>query len=213
MDPMVIKYLGLAGITYGTHAFLAVAQLLLCVYLVANGIALLSSKGNLGKWATRFGLVVNENLRANSLNHWLMIATGVALILPLFGMSYWLAVVACPITIYWIIKLTKGLTDPRDRKVGSVIRKGLVMSAVLVFGFTIWEARDLVYAGWDVNYKAIYWRHKEVTVWQNENNPKVPKIGAMAPDFELSDATGTKTVRLSDFRVNKPVVLLFGSFT
>jgi hypothetical protein len=213
MDPMVIKYLALAGITYGTHAFLAVAQVLLCVYLVANGIALFSSKESLGKWAGRFGLVVNEYLRANSLNSWLMIGTGIALILPLLGMSYWLAVTACPITIYWIIKITKGLTDPRDRKVGSVMRKGLAVSAVLVFGFTIWEARDLVYAGWDVNYKAIYWRHKEVTVWQKDNNPHVPKVGTMAPDFELSDATGTKTVRLSDFRGKKPVVLLFGSFT
>ncbi len=41
----------------------------------------------------------------------------------------------------------------------------------------------------------------------------MPKVGEMAPDFELSDYTGSKTVRLSDFRGEKPVVLLFGSFT
>ncbi|WP_139164078.1 hypothetical protein [Desulfoluna spongiiphila] len=42
MDPMVLKYLGLAGISYGTQAFLAIAQLLLCLYLLVSGIALLS---------------------------------------------------------------------------------------------------------------------------------------------------------------------------
>jgi len=93
------------------------------------------------------------------------------------------------------------------------MRKGLILSALLICGFTAWEERDLVYAGYIVNYKTIYWRHKEVSVWQQENNPNVPKIGEMAPDFELSDFTGDKTVRLSDYRGEKPVVLLFGSFT
>lgn len=213
MDPMVIKYLALAGITYGTHAYLAAAQILLCLYLIANGLVLLSSTEKLGKWAGRFGLVVNQEIRYNRLRNWLMIATGVAFILPLFGVSYWIAVIACPIAIYLILNMTTGLIDPKEKKVGNIMRKGLVLSAVLVFGFTIWEGRDLVYAGWDVNYKAIYWRHKEVTVWQKENNPNVPKVGEMAPDFELSDNTGRKSVRLSDFRGKKPVVLLFGSFT
>jgi peroxiredoxin len=54
---------------------------------------------------------------------------------------------------------------------------------------------------------------KEVQGWQKNNNPNVPKVGEMAPDFELTDVTGTQTVRLSDFRGKRPVVLLFGSFT
>ena len=213
MDPMVVKYLALAGVTYGTHAYLAVAQILLCVYLVANGLVLLSSTEMLGKWAGRFGLVVNQEIRKNRSRIWLMIATGVAFILPLFGVSYWVAVIACPIAIYWILNMKTGLTDPKEKKVGNIMRKGLALSAVLIFGFTIWEERDLVYAGYIVNYKTIYWRHKEVSVWQKENNPNVPKVGEMAPNFELSDVTGTKTVQLSDFRGKKPVVLLFGSFT
>ena len=35
----------------------------------------------------------------------------------------------------------------------------------------------------------------------------------LAPDFELPDAAGAKTVRLSSFRGKKPVVLIFGSYT
>ena len=89
MDPMVVKYLALAGVTYGTHAYLAVAQILLCVYLVANGLVLLSSTEMLGKWAGRFGLVVNQEIRKNRSRIWLMIATGVAFILPLFIYIYY----------------------------------------------------------------------------------------------------------------------------
>jgi hypothetical protein len=212
MDPMVLKYLGLAGITYGTHAYLAIAQIVLCIFLIANGFLNLSSQGNLGKWAKRSGFVINP-IERNKFRSLLMFATGVSLILPLFGASYWLAVIACPIAIYLILNLSKGLTDPLEKKTGNLMRKGLILSALLICGFTAWEERDLVYAGYLVNYKTIYWRHKEVSVWQQENNPNVPKIGEMAPDFELSDFTGEKTVRLSDFRGEKPVVLLFGSFT
>jgi len=35
----------------------------------------------------------------------------------------------------------------------------------------------------------------------------------MAPDFELSDVSGENAVSLSDFRGQKPVALVFGSFT
>lgn len=65
MDPMVIKYLGLATITYGTQTFLAIAQILLCVYLLACWMVQLSSKESLGKWAGRFGLVDYHSLWRN----------------------------------------------------------------------------------------------------------------------------------------------------
>jgi hypothetical protein len=37
--------------------------------------------------------------------------------------------------------------------------------------------------------------------------------GAMAPDFALPRVEGGETVRLSDFRGGRPVVLIFGSYT
>ncbi len=40
-----------------------------------------------------------------------------------------------------------------------------------------------------------------------------PKLGEIAPDFELHSPDGLTSVRLSSFRDNKPVVLIFGSFT
>jgi hypothetical protein len=213
MDAMVIKYVGLAGVVYGTHIYLAIAQIALCLFLVVSGAILLSNRKQLGKWAPRLGLMTNERLGQNSLYGWLMLGTGTALILPLFGLSHWFAVIACPLSFYWIKALASGPDDTDRKRTGSLVRKGLMISAVLIFGFTIWEGRDLVKACWDITYKAAYWQMKEVQGWQKENNPNVPKVGEMAPDFELTDVTGTRTARLSDFRGKKPVVLLFGSFT
>lgn len=213
MDAMVIKYLGLAVVVYGTHAFLAFAQIALCLFLMANGAILLSNRKQLGKWASRFGFMASERLGQNSLYGWLMLGTGAVLILPLFGLPHWFAVIACLVSFYWIKALASGIDDTDRKKTGSLVRKGLMISAVLIFGFTIWEGRDLVRASWDIIYRAAYWKNKEVHGWQKKNNPNAPKVGEMAPNFELTDVTGTQTVRLSEYRGKRPVVLLFGSFT
>ncbi len=60
--------------------------------------------------------------------------------------------------------------------------------------------------------KMIKYRN-EMRVWQKKFDALAPKIGGIAPDFELSDANGENPVRLSDFKGRKPVALIFGSFT
>jgi hypothetical protein len=40
-----------------------------------------------------------------------------------------------------------------------------------------------------------------------------PKVEQMAPDFTLRTPDGKRQIKLSSFRGNKPVVLIFGSFT
>ena len=54
---------------------------------------------------------------------------------------------------------------------------------------------------------------KEATDWQKKHDALAPKVGDLAPDFELSDIHGENPVRLSGFRNRKPVALIFGSFT
>ena len=51
------------------------------------------------------------------------------------------------------------------------------------------------------------------TAWQKKYDAQAPRVGDLAPDFELRDAQGQNPIRLSDFRKEKPVVLVFGSFT
>lgn len=54
---------------------------------------------------------------------------------------------------------------------------------------------------------------KDATAWQKQYDAHAPKVGDVAPDFELEDSNGQNPVRLSDFRGQKPVALVFGSFT
>lgn len=54
---------------------------------------------------------------------------------------------------------------------------------------------------------------KKEKAWQKKYDADAPKVCDLAPDFELTDASGESQVRLSDFRGRKPVALIFGSFT
>jgi peroxiredoxin len=54
---------------------------------------------------------------------------------------------------------------------------------------------------------------REAKARQAQLDALAPKVGEMAPDFELRDVNGQNPVRLSAFRGQKPVALIFGSFT
>lgn len=48
--------------------------------------------------------------------------------------------------------------------------------------------------------------------WQKLHDAKAPKVGDVAPDFDLPAARGDSSIRLSSLR-GKPVAIIFGSFT
>lgn len=54
---------------------------------------------------------------------------------------------------------------------------------------------------------------KHARAWQKRHDVLAPKVGDIAPDFELKDVNGENPVCLSDLRGRKPVALIFGSFT
>ena len=49
--------------------------------------------------------------------------------------------------------------------------------------------------------------------WQKQHDKRAPKVGDVAPDFELREADGESSIRLSDFTGKKAVALIFGSYT
>jgi hypothetical protein len=55
------------------------------------------------------------------------------------------------------------------------------------------------------------WRKQKTE--QKRLDAFAPKVGGIAPDFELRDVDGENPLRLSDFRGQEPVALIFGSFT
>ena len=46
-----------------------------------------------------------------------------------------------------------------------------------------------------------------------EADARAPRVGDVAPDFELVGVDGQATVRLSSYHGQKPVALIFGSYT
>ena len=61
--------------------------------------------------------------------------------------------------------------------------------------------------------KFVFSYRSKVMKRQRKLNRSTPKVGDLAPDFTLSDVSGTGSITLSDFRGKKPVALVFGSFT
>ena len=55
------------------------------------------------------------------------------------------------------------------------------------------------------------WRRQRAQ--QKKVDAFAPKVGDVAPDFELRDVSGENPLRLSDLRGKEPVALIFGSFT
>lgn len=97
---------------------------------------------------------------------------------------------------------------PRARRV----RRLAIAVAALVCLFMLWEGEDNLALGADLLLHAREWRNDELA-WQLSQDPKSPKLGDLAPDFELQDPEGEVQVRLSDFRGVRPVALVFGSYT
>ena len=55
---------------------------------------------------------------------------------------------------------------------------------------------------------------REAWAWQRRHGKTAPRPGELAPDFELQSIDDDRhSVRLSRFRGQRPVVLIFGSFS
>ena len=78
--------------------------------------------------------------------------------------------------------------------------------------FMTWEREDNLALGVDLISNATEWRNEELD-WQLATDRAAPKVGDLAPDFVLEDPDGRVQVRLSDFRGERPVALVFGSYT
>lgn len=96
--------------------------------------------------------------------------------------------------------------------------RGQVWSASITLALTfvlcifgLYERRDPLQLGIELAFSAKTFRDKEIA-WQLEQDPMSPKVGQMAPDFELATSEGSDGVRLSDYlHQDKPVVLFFGA--
>ena len=99
-----------------------------------------------------------------------------------------------------------------ERATGRWTRRLALGAAAVAAAFILWEREDNLALGADLLVHAMEWRNEELA-WQLSQDPRSPKVGDLAPDFELQDPEGNVSVRLSDFRGSRPVALVFGSYT
>ncbi len=84
----------------------------------------------------------------------------------------------------------------------------LVIAVVINYGHIVVE--DIP----TVNFirKTVYYIN-QAAAWQKHHDSFAPKAGDLAPDFELKGANDENSVRLSSFKGERPVALIFGSYT
>jgi hypothetical protein len=142
----------------------------------------------------------------------LRIALGLLLLAPLvLGAPVAVSLVAGIAAMLFLGALERRI--PADgRSTGRFLRRVSIAFAALASIFMLWEGEDNLVLGGDLLVSSQEWRMKELA-WQLEGDPKSPKVGDLAPDFELQDPEGNVRVRLSDFRGKRPVALVFGSYT
>ncbi|MFT5444149.1 MAG: hypothetical protein ACI8W3_003201 [Myxococcota bacterium] len=208
IDPSNLVFTAVAMLI---HAAALAAQLGLASFLIVTGLVNMVLPGFGASWYQKMGAIQIVRGAAERLGV-VRLALGVALLLPaLLGAPYLLSLLACVAAIALFRFLERGL--PADSaSIGRLARRTMLLAAVLLPAFMLYEGDDSLDLGVELLATMQEWRTHELD-WQLANDLQAPKVGELAPDFELQDPAGATAVRLSDFRGKRPVALIFGSYT
>jgi hypothetical protein len=212
MDPSYLNVVDTQGlvwtlVAYLIHGGIVFVQVGLAGFLLGTGIRGVASPAGPGVGWRRLGAVPDGRGGAAA-----RIVLGLLLFAPLVlsaPMAISLAASLAACALLW----RAGRRLPGDEKSPGRFARGSVLGLAAVAAlFMVWEREDGLALAADVLLPAIEWRGEELS-WQLASDPRSPKVGDLAPDFELQDPEGVTRVRLSDFRGKRPVALVFGSYT
>jgi hypothetical protein len=191
---------------YLIHGAMVFVQVGLGLFLVGTGVQSLMRPDGAGSWG-RLGVAA----RGRGFGA-LRIALGLSLFAPLAIGAPVLVSLAAGIGAFVLLWWTERRLSVSERSIGVLVRRGGLALAAATALFMVWEREDGLALAADVLLPALEWRSEELS-WQLDSDPMSPKVGDLAPDFELKDPEGVTQVRLSDFRGKRPVALVFGSYT
>lgn len=199
MDPSYVNVMETSElayllVVYALHGALAVVQAALACFLILSGARQIVRQRD-SRWWGGLRLVLG-----------LMLVAPVAVGAP-DALSF--AAAALSVVVLAASARRAPIATTRPKR---MVRRTAVASAMLTVLFMVWEREDNLVLGGDLLLNTIEFRDEELS-WQQANDPRSPKVGDVAPDFELQDPTGEVQVRLSDFRGKRPVALVFGSYT
>jgi hypothetical protein len=188
MDPTTVVWGAFAMVL---HLGVMLAQVGLALFLAVSGVRLAARSGQRGEGTLRIGL-------------------GVLLAGPLLaGAPFPVSLLACLAALGTLLALDRDASGGRSAR---WTRPTAIACAGVTALFTLWEREDPLALGVELVSTAQQWRTHELD-WQLANDLEAPKIGELAPDFELQDPSGRSEVRLADFRGVRAVALVFGSYT
>lgn len=208
VDPMTIFP---TLVAVGIHVGFAVLQGGLVAFLLGTGLHDLWFSDRDGPWLRRLGATRVGAPDAKKFGS-LRLGLAALLSLPLLtGASVVISGLGCVGALSLLVFLERGIPE-EWRRPGRPARLISIAAAAGVGMFMLWEREDSLALAVELASTTNDWRMQELE-WQLEHDVAAPKVGDLAPDFTLQDPSGTKAVRLSDFRGKRPVALIFGSYT
>jgi hypothetical protein len=196
---------------YLLHAGIVLFQTSLACFLLATGAHNLFDPELDRAWLRRLGTIIPGGSKTR-LSGGIRVTFGLLMLAPLaVGAPAGMSFVGSLGALAFLIALERQVLEA-DRLRGRFIRRAAIAFAAISALFILWEGEDNLVLGADLLIHSMEWRNEEVA-WQNSLDPKSPKVGDLAPDFELQDPEGNVRIRLSDFRGKRPVALVFGSYT
>jgi hypothetical protein len=200
------------ALAFGIHVAMVFVQASLAVFLIGSGAhGLFFGDRETPTLLRRLGVaeVAGPEARRHGASR---VGLGVLLSLPLLvGASFLVSLLASSLALVLLLVVERRLPHDAGRP-GRLVRRTAIAFAVLATAFIGWEREDALDLGVELLLTSQQWRSHEVA-WQRASDAKAPKVGDLAPDFELRDPSGKTVVRLSDFRGKRPVALVFGSYT
>jgi hypothetical protein len=196
---------------YLLHGGIVFVQTSLAFFLLGTGAHNLLAPEFDRNWLRKLGAIAPSGSKTR-LSGGIRVAFGLLMLAPItIGAPAGLSLVGTLGALAFLIVVEQRVRDA-DLLRGRFLRRSAIAFAAISSLFILWEGEDNLVLGADLLIHSMEWRNEEIA-WQNNLDPKSPKIGDLAPDFELQDPEGNVHIRLSDFRGKRPVALVFGSYT
>ncbi len=196
---------------YLLHGLILLLHTGLAGFLLGTGVHNLLLPRRDGAWLRTLGVTGIGGPRTRVFGA-VRIALGLLLLAPVAVGAPMAASLLAGIGAFVLLLVVERQMPATDRPGGRLVRRSAIIFAAVASAFMLWEGEDNLALGADLFLHSMEWRNEELA-WQRSLDPKSPKVGDLAPDFELQDPEGNVRVRLSDFRGQRPVALVFGSYT
>jgi hypothetical protein len=209
IDPLTIIP---TAIAMGIHVVIALVQAGLAIFMIASGVDAALRPQAKSTMLRRLLRVTPRGASGSRAFAVLWVVFGLLLALPLLvGASSLVSLLAGVGALAMLLLGARAIPIGAEQP-GRWARRVAIVAIAAVALFMIWEGEDGLALGVGLTTNMREWRTHEVE-WQLRTDAAAPKVGDLAPDFELQDPRGVTAVRLSDFRDKRPVVLVFGSYT